>query len=189
MNLFIYNKETLEVDFHPELLLLKPFKDIISKNKKNISLSRKEIAFVFFFADVKSDYMYITDEELRIKELVKDLELPAEWKPDEYVLNAVEFYKNRSTTINTTLYTHACKAAADISNYLSNTDLILNERDAKGKPITDITKIVNALTKVPIIMKNLTMAHQELLKEQEILEGRSKGSKQFNMYEDGLEFE
>ena len=35
-------------------------------------------------------------------------------------------------------------------------------------------------------MANLNSAHTELIKEQKITEGRTKGSKTFNIFEDGL---
>lgn len=188
MNLFSFDKDSYSVTYSPEVLLLKPFANIINRNK-NKEKAKKELAFVYFFSDIKSDYMYITNEEERKKELIKDLDLPKTWDIDDTIREAIEFYKEKSTTINSVLYRDACKAAADISNYLSKTNELLEERDENGRPITDVSKIVNALSKVPIIMKNLNIAHQELIKEQEITEGKSKGSKQFNMFEDGLEFE
>ena len=38
-------------------------------------------------------------------------------------------------------------------------------------------------------MRDLTAAHNELIKEQKLTEGRTKGSKEFNLYEDGLKFD
>ncbi len=188
MNLFEFDKDEFTVKYKPEVLLLEPFKKIVSRNK-NKELAKKELAFVYLFSDLRSDYMYITDERSRKEELKKDLGLPNSWDIDDVIIEAIDFYRQRSTTINSILYRDACKAASDISAYLSKTEELLSERDENGRPITDVTKIVNSLVKVPIIMKNLNMALQELIKEQEITEGKTKGSKQFNMFEDGLEFE
>ena len=133
--------------------------------------------------------MYITDDKERFEELVKDLELPKDWKIDSVVAEAINFYKEKSTTVNSSIYRSACKAAMDIASYLQKADTLLEERDENGKVVTDISKITSALEKVPKIMSNLNIAHQELIREQKIVEGRSKGSKQFNMYEDGLNYE
>ena len=38
-------------------------------------------------------------------------------------------------------------------------------------------------------MANLNAAHTELIKEQKITEGRTKGKKTFNMFEDGLGYD
>jgi len=188
MNLFEFKRDTYDVEISPEALLLEPFRAIARKNK-NKERTKKELAFIFFYADIKSDYMYITNEEERAEEIRKDLKLPDNWKMNDVIKNAINFYKERSTTINMALYLGACKAATDINNYLKNTDALLNERDKHGKPVVDISKIVNALSKIPEIMKNLNRAHQELITEKQMLEGRTKGSKTLSMFEDGLEID
>lgn len=188
MKLFEFDKNEYRVVIAPEVLLLEPFSKIVKRNK-NKDFAQKELAFIYFYADYRSDYMYIVDEKERKEEIKKDLKLPEKWDIDKVLESAIIFYKERSKTINAVLYEDACKAAIDISSYLRKTNELLEERDESGKPIVDITKIVNALGKVPIIMKNLNIAHQELIKEQEITENRTKGSKQFNMFEDGLDYE
>lgn len=187
MNLFEFNKNRFEVEFSPEVLLLKPFKAIIDSDKsKNKEQAYKEIVFIYFFTDIRSDYMYITEDEERQKEIVKDLGLPDKWKMNKLLLEAVEFYKNRSKTVNASLYEAACHSAIEISQYLKNTKKLLEERTDKGAAVTNINSITGALSKVPSIMKDLSAAHQELVKEQKTLEGRSKGNREFNMFEDGF---
>ncbi len=189
MNLFEFDRDEMSVTYKPELLMLEPFKKVINRNKRNKEMAKKELAFIFFYSDIKSDYMYITNKEDRKKEIKKDLKLPDDWEIDDVIKDAIEFYKERSTTVNTILYRDACKAAQDISTYLSRTNELLEERDDKGRPVFDISKITTSLGKIPDIMGRLNKAYTELIKEQELLEGRSKGSKQFNMFEDGLEYE
>lgn len=188
MNLIEFDKGTYSVKYSPLLLTLEPFKKIIDRDKtKGKEIAIKEISFIAFFADIRSDYMYIVNDEERARELVNDLELPKNWKIDATIKQAIEFYTSRSTTVNSSIYKSACKAAIDISNYLNKTDALLSERDENGKVVTDISKITSALEKVPKIMANLNSAHTELIKEQKITEGRTKGSKTFNIFEDGLD--
>jgi len=189
MNLFEFSKgkEAYVVSFSPQLLTIDVFKKIIDRDKsKDKETAKKEISFIYFFADIKSDYMYIVNKDLRTKEIVHDVKLPDTWKPDELIEKCVAFYIERSSTVNSSIYKSACKAAMDISNYLNDTDELLAERDANGKLVTDNAKITGALEKVPKIMANLNAAHTELIKEQKITEGRMKGSKTFNMFEDGI---
>lgn len=188
MNLIEFDKGNYSVTYSPLLLTLSPFKKIIDRDKtKGKEIAIKELSFIAFFADIRSDYMYIVSDEERATELVKDLELPKDWKVDNIIKQAIEFYTSRSITVNSSIYKSACKAAIDISNYLNKTDVLLDERDENGKVVTDISKITSALEKVPKIMANLNSAHTELIKEQKITEGRTKGSKTFNMFEDGLD--
>lgn len=67
-----------------------------------------------------------------------------------------------------------------MSDYLKETKKYLESGDL------DISKATAALTKVPQIMRDLKTAKKELILEQKETEGRSKGSKSFNMFEDGF---
>lgn len=186
MNLIEFDKENIEVIYSPLLLTLKPFKDLIDRDKsKKKELAVKEISFIAFYADIRSMYMYITDEQEREEELIKDLELPKKWKKDSLINIAIDFYK-QDRSINSILYSSACKSALDVAQYLQTTDILLKERDDNGKVVTDINKITAALEKVPKIMSNLNVANEELIKEQKITEGRNKGARTFNMFEDGI---
>ena len=174
---------------NPILYSIKAFKDLIDRDKKkDKSRAIAEISFIYFYCDIRSDYMYITDLDKRVSEIKNDLaDLPKDWSPDDKVLNAVEVYKKRSTTILSALYESSCRAASDVSRYLDKTEELLEERDNNGKPIHDISKITTSLQRIPIIMKNLKLAHQELVKEQKEMEGRKTGERDFNLFEDGLE--
>ena len=188
MNLIeITSDYTLSIN--PMLYTIKAFKDIIDRDKsKNKTKALAEIAFVYFYTDIKSDYMYLIDSDKRIQEIKNDsIGLSKDWTPDAVVMQAVQVYKERSTTLLGTLYESSCQAASDVSRYLNRTDELLNERDANGKPTHDIGKITTSLQRIPVIMKNLKLAHQELVKEQKEVEGRTTGSREFNLFEDGLD--
>ena len=108
---------------------------------------------------------------------------------DKDLQEAIDLYKERTTTVNSALYESACLAAFEISEYLKDTKNLLQERTDKGAAVTNINTITGALSKVPSIMRDLTAAHTELIKEQKLTEGRSKGSKEFAIFEDGLNFD
>ncbi len=69
---------------------------------------------------------------------------------------------------------------------MRNTAALLTERDMHGKVVTDIAKISASVQKVPILMANLKVAYKEVVKEREDNEGKTKGSKKFNTFENGL---
>ena len=56
----------------------------------------------------------------------------------------------------------------------------------QGKVVTDIAKITASVQKVPKLMSDLKAAYIEVVKEQEDKDNRQKGSKTFNIFEDGL---
>jgi hypothetical protein len=169
---------------------LLPFKAILKRDKnRNKETAFKEMLFIYFYADIRSDYLYIVDNNIKKQEIIKDIGLPNNWKIDNVIETAIEFYNKHSLTPIGKLYKSSLKAADDISKYLEMTDKLLAERTDKGSVVTPLSTITASLKAVPIIMKDLKAANKELITEQKELEGRTKGSKTLNPYEDGLQFE
>ena len=170
-----------------EIWGLLPFAKILKRDKtKDKTTANKELLFIYFFCDVKSDYTTITDESERVSEIAKDIGLPEDWKPDNHVFHAIDIYNKRSQTVIQKLYKQTLKAASDVGYYLNNTKQLLDERDTNGKPVYDISKITAAIEKVPKLMKNLQEAYKEVVKEQEDNSNKKKGSKSFNVFEEGI---
>ena len=64
----LFKFEGYKVIIEPEALLLKPFRLIWERDKKETKEKAiNELGFVYFFADPRSDYQYIVDEDERIK--------------------------------------------------------------------------------------------------------------------------
>ena len=185
MKLFKMVNWQLEVD--EELWTIEVFNKILQRDKsKDKAISFKEIAFIYHFCDVKSDYVYITNKEERTKEVAKDVGLHSKWKLDNLIQEAIDLYLDRAVTVSEKLYKSSLKSATDISKYLDGTKALLAERDDKGKPVYKPNDITASLKTVPEIMKNLKESYKELIKEKEDLEGKSKGARKFGMFEDGL---
>lgn len=163
------------------------FNAILKRDKsKTKEMANKEMLFVWFFADIKSDYNYITDVKTKVEEIKKDISLPDDWEYDDVMKKAVEVYIKNSQTIIERLYMQSLKAAQDVGNYLEDTSTLLLERDDRGKVVTDIAKITGSLEKVPKIMSMLKAAYKEVVKEQMEMEGKQKGSRTYNTFEEGL---
>lgn len=185
MNGFIMKDGVLIVE--DQLWALSPFKKLLKRDKsRNKDMALREMLFVYYYTDIKSDYLIITDDKLRQEEIKHDLELPVEWKIDPVLQEAIEFYERRSVTVLEKLYRSALISANATSEYLEMSGELLRERNDKGGTVTTLPMIVTAQKTLPDIMKNLKAAEKEVLKERIELEGRMKGSKIMGMYEDGL---
>jgi len=185
MKLFKIEKWQLVVS--EEAWGLLPFKVILDRDKsKDKEQAIKEMLFVYYFADVKSNYLHM-DETDRTEEIKKDIGLDSDWQVDVEVATAIDFYRNRSESVIEQLYTKSLKAASDIGDYLANTKALLYERDNNGRPVNDISKITNAVQKVPKLMADLKSAYKEVVKEQEDNENKTKGARQFNTFEEGFQ--
>lgn len=165
---------------------LLPFKRILDRDKtKTKSRANAEMLYLYYYCDIKSDYLSM-DEEDRQTELIKDIpSLPKNWKLDSIMTDAIKFYLKFDTVVER-LYRQSLKSATAIGNYLENTASLLEERDGKGKPLYDIAKITTSVQRIPKLMSDLKLAYKEVIKEQEDSSNKKKGSKMFNMFEEGL---
>lgn len=186
MKLLELNKTTWEVEIAPELVMVYPFSEIIKRDKSPTKdVAKKEIAYIYFMTDVRSEYLEHQDLNVRSDKIIMDIEFPEKWKLTEEIDKAIAYCNNKKT-INERLFEGACIAALDVNEYLRTTKDLLEERTEKGAAVTNVSTITGALAKVPVIMAQLNAANQELIKEQKITEGRTKGSKELNLFEDGI---
>jgi hypothetical protein len=165
---------------------LLPFKAILKRDKsRNKEMAFKEMLFIYFYTDVRSDYVHYTDGE-KLKEIIKDIGLPTDWKLDSIMQDAINFYEERSVSVIAKLYKSALKSANDTSEYLEMTADLLRERTDKGGTVTTLPMITASQKTLPEIMKNLKAAYKEVIAEQKELEGRTKGSRTMGLFEDGF---
>jgi hypothetical protein len=166
---------------------LKTFRKLLDRDKtKDKVNASKEMLFIFHFCDIRSDFQHILDKDKRIEEVKKEAGLKDSWKIDSHVQASIDLYISLSTTIIEQLYLNSLQAASDVGNYLALTKELLEERDKNGKPVIDIAKITTAIQKVPKLMSDLKEAYDQVVKEKETMENKSKGTRTFNMFEDGL---
>lgn len=165
---------------------LEKFKKILKRDKsRDKDRALKEMLFIYYYSDIKSDYLII-DSKFRIEEIKKDIGLPEDWKIDSVLQEAIDFYEERSLTVVGKLYKNALAAANDISEYLTKTKELLEERDERGKPVTTLTTIVGGISKIKTVMQDLKAAEKELIKERIETEGKMKGKQSMGMFELGL---
>lgn len=184
MKLFEY--VDFEVKVLPEVWTLLPFKVLHDRDKsKGKEIAFKEVALIRHHCDVKSDYLIITDEVERIKQIKNDVGLPESWQVDPEINAAMNLYKERSITPIAQMYLDSIKSALDTTEYLSNSAVLLRERTNAGSPVTTVNSITSSLNSVTETMKKLKLAEKEVIKEQKEMEGRMKGSQEMSMFEEG----
>lgn len=169
---------------------LLPFKTILKRDKNRTKETAfKEMLFIYYYVDIRSDYVYIINDKERCNEIIKDIGLPSDWKIDSVIQNAIDYYNSMSLSPIAKLYKSSLKAADDISKYLESTDELLKERTVNGSVVNTLATITASLKSVPIIMKDLKAAYKEVLIEQKDMEGKTKGSRSYGLFEDGIKFE
>ena len=175
--------EGYKIVIEPEILTLKPFKKIWERDKsanKNKAIS--EIAFIYFMADPRSDYQYLTDEKER-KEAIKEGEgLSNKWEPDKVILEALEFYNSFKPT--SALLLEDTRFAVDKLRKLLR-EIDLEKIDSKGKPIYTLNSITATIKQIPMLVKDLDEAEKALASELKNV-GKMRGSGEKTIFEDDL---
>ena len=168
-----------------EIWGLVPFSKILKRDKgKEKEMALKEVLFIYFFSDIKSDYI-LMEEGVRILEIKKDIGLPDKWKKDAVIDAAIDIC-NREVSVIEKLYIQSLKGAKAVGNFLEKSEELLNERDKNDRPIYKINDIANGLKSIPKVMSDLKSAYKEVIKEREDNSNKKKGSKSFNIFEDGI---
>lgn len=161
LKLFTY--EGYKINIEPEALMLVPIKKIWERDKsKTKDTALKELAFIYFYSDPRSDYQYILDPIKRKKEIKLGEDLPEEWEIDDDLQEAISFYES-FIPISASLLQDTKMAINKVRLYLRDIDL--HAVDDKGKPIHTINSITSAIKLIPSLVKDLQDAEKALNSE------------------------
>lgn len=91
MKLFRY--EGYRIVISEEAFALKVFRQIWNRDRTTSKdKALMELGYVYFMVDPRSDYQYLVDKEERSKAIIEGEGLPANWKPDKLIKEAMAFY-------------------------------------------------------------------------------------------------
>ncbi len=172
----IFEMKGYVVTFSPQALMLKPFKEIWDNDEsKDKTEATKELSYVYFMADERSDFMYILNEEERHEEVCRSLELGhGAWIVPHYVTDAIEYYIKMSETTSTRMLRSTRGVVEKISSFFDTVDV--NERDKNMKPVFNVDRIVSSVEKIPKLVRSLNEIEQEIVKEKELKNSFSKNN-------------
>lgn len=173
--------EGYDLTFEPEILTLKVFKRLFTRDKtKDKSKFLQELGYIYFMLDPRSDYMYITDEDERSKAIITGEGLSDTWKVDSILQDAMDYYKSFRPT--SALLLEDTRVAVDkLREALRKINI--TETDDKGRPIYTLNTIVATIKQVPSLVKDLDDAERAISKEI-VQNDKIRGSVEKTMYED-----
>ena len=173
--------EGYNLTFEPEILTLKVFKKLFTRDKtKDKSKFLQELGYIYFMLDPRSDYMYITDEDERSKAIIIGEGLSDTWKVDSILQDAMDYYKSFRPT--SALLLEDTRVAVDkLREALRSINI--TETDDKGRPIYTLNTIVATIKQVPSLAKDLDDAERAISKEI-VQNDKIRGSVEKAMYED-----
>lgn len=182
MKLFKY--EGYKITISEEAFALKPFKTIWNRDKsptKDRAIS--ELAFVYFFADSRSDYQFIVDEEERIKRIKEGEGMPEKWVVDKQITEAIEFYHQFKSTA--ALLLESTRILVDkLTEQMKAIDM--NTTDDKGKPIYALNVYTNTIKQIPELVRAIDDAERAVNAEA-AQNTKMRGQGEKTIMEDGFE--
>ena len=168
-----------------ECFLIKPLRQLFNADKsKNKEKFMQQLSVVYFMADPRSSYNYITDLDDRL-EMIKEQEgLDKNFKIDDKLSEAIECYKKHTMTTSTLLLEDARTAVDKVRQFLREVNL--DAVDDKGKPKYTINSITAALKQIPQLAKDLQETEKTVTREVEEVGRARGGNERKKAFEDGL---
>jgi hypothetical protein len=165
-----------QVEFAPQILAIKEFRELWNKRLPNVDIAVAEMSIIFFLKDIRSPYMK-NEEETRLKEILLDI-MPdnLKWKPDKYTEAAMEKYVEMSRTASMDSLESAWISQRKIDAFLRTVDL--NEKDKNGKLVHNVKQIQMMMKDLPNSIKALQVTQRlvmtEMNEDLELQAGREK---------------
>lgn len=182
MNLLQY--KDYKVTISDEAWLVPSIRKLFEKDKsKNKETFFNQMTYLYFYADVRSDYNYIDDEYEKSSAIIINEGLPDDFVVTPELNAAISDYIRLTTTTSSALLRDSMVAADRLRKFLVSVDY--NERDDKGRPVYAINTVTSALKSIPEIAKSIK--ETERIVNQEMLEaGRARGGNEHKkLFEDG----
>ena len=170
--------EGYKVVIEPELLTLKPFKQIWTRDKTvNKDKALAEIAFIYFMADPRSDYQYLVDDKERMEAIKEGEGLPPKWQPDKVVTEAMDFYMSFKPI--------SALLLEDTRFMVDKYRKRLKAQEFDDLEIKDLKEVGALIKQIPPLVKDLDEAEKALNSEMKS-SGKMRGSGEKTIFEDDL---
>ena len=178
--------EDYQIKLADEAFLIRPIRRLFNADRSE----RKEqfwrqISYMYFMCSPASTYSYILDMEERSKTIIEQEGLPADFKPSEFLIEAMQIYRQHTVTVSQKLLSDALIAADKVGRFLREVDL--TEEDDKGRPKYQVSNITAALKNVEPIISTLQNLKKKVEQELEESEGKARGAQELTVGDIGLD--
>lgn len=155
----------LEFKIADEALLVRPIRELFQndKSKKKEDFWR-QISYLWFMCDPRSNYMYLTSDTDRAVEVKKQEGFPSDWEPDDTLKEAMNIYHSLTITTQSLLLEGMRKGTDNVRKFLSDVDLFAVDEKTQ-KPLYQVSTITSALKQIPELAKALSDAEKALAKD------------------------
>jgi hypothetical protein len=182
MHLIEYNNYQIEPT--QEAFLIKPIRDLYNADRsKSKDKFMTQMSIIYFLVDPRSSYNYIIDEKDRLKAIIEQEGLPANFKIDKKLQEAIDIYRKHTITTSYLLLQDTKLAIDKVRQFLRDVDL--TETDDKGKPLYTINSVTSAIKQIPQLAKDVIDAEKAITREIEE-QGKLRGTANKTLMDDGI---
>lgn len=177
--------DNYEVKPTQEAFMIKPIRKLYNSDRsKQKDKFLQAISVIYFYADPRSSYSYILDDEERLKAIIEQEGLPKDYKIKGDVQKAIDCYKKHCITTSSLLLQDTKIAIDKVREFLRKIDL--SDTDDKGKPLYTISSVTTAIKQIPQLAKDVLEAERAVAKEIEE-QGRARGGNDSkSLMDDGI---
>lgn len=171
-----------KITISDDAYLIKSIRNLFNKDKtKNKDKFLDQMTFIYFYADVRSDYYYIFDEDEKIATIIADQGLPSDFKISDELKLAIDDYKKLTKTTSSSLLEDSKIAVEKIRKAIRKVD----DSSIDVKSLSALTAAIKAL---PQISKDLIETEKIINKEIEDASRARGGNESKHIFEDGFKF-
>ena len=175
MKLFIRRDYKLIVD--PIVLTISAFKKLDERDKtNNKSQLEKELSFIYFVYDPRSDLQFIVDEQERINRVKELIGFNDKFKIDSALKKAIDVYVSMTETSSSLLLKDIKVGVDKLRTYLRDADVDSDSFDKYTKALKEL---------IPLSQK-IVEAERTVVKEIEDL-SEMRGNRQQSLLDGGFD--
>lgn len=179
--------EDFQIKLADEAFLVRPIRRLWHQDRSaQKEQFWRQMSFLYFTVSPVSSYSYILDMDERAKAVIEQEGLPADFKPSELLLEAMQIYRKLTITPSQKLLESALIAANTVSTFLRDTT-ILDKVDDKGRPLYQISSITAALKNVEGIVSSLQTLQKKVEQELQDDQGKARGTQELTLGDIGLD--
>jgi len=142
----LFNRKDYRLTVDPLVFTLKSFKRLDARDRTvNKSQLEKELAFIYFVYDPRSDLQYIVDEQDRVEKAKEIIGLDSKFKIDSEISKAVETYISMTETSASLLIKDLKISLEKIRTYLRKAEV---DADTFDKYVRSVERLIPISQKI-----------------------------------------
>lgn len=170
----LFEVEDNDLKINPYAFGLKPYKALITRNKDR---GKAELLYIWYMVDSESDFYNIPDDNVRSEEVIKIMTgLPKDWKPDELVQEALNYYRTTTETVSEKVLKNTIALLERINDFVTTINPAETYTDKYGniKFLHDFKKVMGAAKELPPLIETLKKIKDSVAKEKDDIKVRGQ---------------